>query len=215
MSFMSALAGPGFGYSEGLNSLNALQKSAIPTGMDATGRALGYDQALLSGDPAAMATAIAPETNAVAGQTEQAKKAISSEGTSRGGGVNAELQKTADLPTKTAVDTITALQPKAAAATAGIGGGLTSAGESAAGTESGTALSKYQTELPAAISTTEKVAGAAAGLAGGGASPTNPAAAAGPAPEDTLSSLIPSQIPEDGSGGDTWAALASQFGGAV
>jgi hypothetical protein len=128
-----------FGLTQGQHALDALQKAAIPQGMEATGRAQAYDQALLSGDPAAEAAAIAPAVNASAATAEQAKKQVSSEGTARGGGVNAALQASADLPTKTAVDTITALQPGAAANLTNLGAGLTATGVGAAGTEAGIA----------------------------------------------------------------------------
>ena len=210
MSFFKSLFSSPFGLSQGQNALNALQKSAIPQGMEATGRALGYDEALLSGDPTAEAAAIEPEMNASAAQTEQAKKQISSEGTARGGGINAALQKTADLPTKTAVDTITALQPGAAAATAGIGEGLTRAGESAAGTEVSNALQQHAQDLGATFDTLSMLKPS---------TPTGlPSGAPNPVPEEPAP--IPSQIPQiptdaEGypTGGDTESALTSQFGG--
>jgi len=102
------------------------------------------------------------------------------------------LQKTADLPTKTAVDTITALQPGAAAATAGIGAGLTRTGESAAGTEVSNALQQHAQDLGATFDTLSLLKPSTpTGLPSGA---PNPAAAAGPVPEEPAP--IPSQIPE-------------------
>ena len=47
---MSFIFSP-YGEQSSAHSLDALQKSAIPSGEEATGKALTYDEGLLSGNP--------------------------------------------------------------------------------------------------------------------------------------------------------------------
>jgi hypothetical protein len=112
--------------------LNQEAKSATAAGESAVGDSLAYYKKLLSGDPAAQASAIAPVTNAVAGQQQQQKQALSSEGTARGGGVNAAVQQTGDAASKAAVDALTSLAPGAAGQEASVGGATAGRGLGAA-----------------------------------------------------------------------------------
>lgn len=129
-----------FGLEQGQHALDALQKSAIPAGEEATGRGTAYDLALLSGDPAAQAAATAPQVNAASGAAEAERRRIASEGTARGGGVNAALQEATSTPAKTEIDVLTALQPGAAGRLESTGLAQTGIGAEAASTETSNAL---------------------------------------------------------------------------
>ena len=122
-------------------------QSAVPAGESAVGDSLAYYKKLMSGDPAAQASAIAPVTNAVAGQQQQQKQALSSEGTARGGGTNAATQQTGDAASKAATDALTALMPGAASAEASIGGATAGRGLQAASNLGSLAEEERRTNL--------------------------------------------------------------------
>jgi hypothetical protein len=128
-------------------TLGPLAKSATETGQSGVGDAMSYFKGLLSGNPTAQAAAAAPATNAVSGQNESERRRLSSEGTSRGGGVNAALQGNSDAATKASVDALTALQPQAASAEGSLGLSETGVGLSSAGTLGGLAESERRTNL--------------------------------------------------------------------
>lgn len=79
---------------------NLLEKGGKITdaGLADTDKALKYFSDIMSGSPTAVLSASAPEINAIAGQTDAAKKSVVNAG-DRSGGTNAKLQ---DLSTGTA-----------------------------------------------------------------------------------------------------------------
>ena len=122
-------------------------QSAVSTGNAAQGDALSYFKNLTSGNPNAQAAAVAPQTNAVSAQNEAERRHLASEGTSRGGGVNAAQQGSADAATKASVDALTALQPQAATAEGSLGGAITGQGLQAASEQGSLATSARNTDL--------------------------------------------------------------------
>ena len=156
--------GSPFGLKQGQHTLDDLAKSAIPEGMDATGRALDYNLALLSGDKAARDAAIAPEVNAASAQAATARRQLASQGTARGGGTNALTLAAEDIPTKTTVDALTALQPGAASSLGSLGSNLVGVGEHAATAEAGNALQQRQQNISATGAGLGAIGGVLAGI---------------------------------------------------
>jgi hypothetical protein len=151
-------------------TLGPAAESAIPQGLSAEGDALSYFRGITSGNRQLEAEAAAPAVNAVSAQNEAEKQRLSSEGTGRGGGVNAAQQATGDAATKASVDVLTNLAPQAATAEAGIGGAVTGQGLSAASEQGSLATTARATDL--AHQTAEgadvgKLASAALGVGGG------------------------------------------------
>ena len=111
--------------------LSSAATSELGAGASATGQAQDYYSKILQGGTAAQ-QAIAPQLNTASTQQAQQKSQLASEGTSRGGGVNAATQQAGDTATKTSVDALTNLMPQAAAGEASLGTAETSAGLNAA-----------------------------------------------------------------------------------
>lgn len=115
-------------------NLSNLATGERMAGTEDTGLASRHAANLLSGDPTAVASAVAPTTNAVAAQAAAAGRQRAATGTSRGGGGNTQDQQTSDLisgATQTAINTAV---PGAATTLGSLG--TTQAGQaaSAAGT---------------------------------------------------------------------------------
>lgn len=66
-------------------TLSRTAPGLLGAGSSATGRASDYFSKILSGDPNAVAAAIAPEANTIATQQDQARKALTMEGNRTGG----------------------------------------------------------------------------------------------------------------------------------
>ena len=163
-------------------TLGPLAKSATSAGQAGVGDAMSYARSLLHGDQAAKEAAIAPVTNAAEQQQEQRRRLLSSEGTARGGGVNAAEQAGADLGTKTSVDALTSLLPQAARESGQLGLAETGQGLQA-GQQLGTlAEAERRTNLAHQAAEGSDLAKAIGGVAGAFAPvPAAPAAAAAPA----------------------------------
>ena len=153
MSFFKSLFGVPGTLNQSNRELGHLAESAIPEGEAATERAGKFYGDIVSGNRQRQAEAIAPEVNrATAGATAQRNR-LSTEGTSRGGGSTPFLLAAEAAPTATAVDTLTALQPAAAAGEAGVGHTLLGAGEGAASKLGSQALTQYGQQLQAVFDT--------------------------------------------------------------
>ena len=101
-------------------------------GAQDTGQASKYYSSILSGNPAAVNAAAAPEINAITGQANQQKKELANFGNRSGGKVAAGQNISAG--TRGAIaDTIAGQRSGAAGAKAGIGAGETSAGTASTG----------------------------------------------------------------------------------
>lgn len=114
--------------------LSSLATGEASSGTAATGAAQAYDTKLLSGDRAAVESAVAPTTNAVASQQAAAGRQRAATGTSRGGGTNAQDQQSSDLISSATQTAINAAAPGAAASLGALGTTQTGQSISAAGT---------------------------------------------------------------------------------
>lgn len=72
------------------SQLGALAGYSSNTGQNATNADVGYQQGILSGDPAQVAKTLAPEIQTLQGQAQQNKNTVSQFG-NRGGGMNAVM----------------------------------------------------------------------------------------------------------------------------
>jgi hypothetical protein len=113
--------------------LSSLATGEKAGGVEATGQAQRYSSALLSGNPTAVAGAVAPTTDAVAAQTAAAGRQRAATGTSRGGGTNAQDQQSSDLISSATQTAINTQVPGAAANLGSLGTTQTEQSISAAG----------------------------------------------------------------------------------
>src|SRR5271170_2574157 len=79
-----------------MGNLKSLAAGEAGEGAEGVDASMKFFQSILSGNPTAVASAVAPTTNAVAAQNAAQNRNIAATGTSRGGGTNAEQQKTSD-----------------------------------------------------------------------------------------------------------------------
>jgi hypothetical protein len=123
----------GFGkMSDVYNTMRTLGGSLTSAGATDTGAASKYYSSLLSGNPAAVSAATAPETNAITSEASQQKKQMSEFGNRTGGKVAAAQDITSG--TRGAIaDTIAKERSGAAGGLAKIGAGETGAGLGAEG----------------------------------------------------------------------------------
>lgn len=114
--------------------LNATQAQQSEAGGADTGAASRYYQALLSGNPTAIAAATQPIANATAQQTQQQRQAIVANGGARTGGTNATTQNLNGNADATTADAVSRAQNGAAAPLASLGSEETGKGLQAAST---------------------------------------------------------------------------------
>lgn len=112
-----------------LKSIGTQQTEA---GGSDTGAASRYYQALLSGNPTAIASATQPIANATAAQTDAQRQAIVANGGARTGGTNAGTQTATTTADAATADAVSRVQGGAAAPLASIGEAETGKGLSAA-----------------------------------------------------------------------------------
>src|SRR5271170_3505176 len=93
-----------------MGNLKSLAAGEAGEGAEGVDASMKFFQSILSGNPTAVASAVAPTTNAVAAQNRN----IAATGTSRGGGTNAEQQKTSDKAGAASLDAVQKLFPDAA-----------------------------------------------------------------------------------------------------
>jgi len=118
---------------DAMGDLKNLASTEAGAGADAEGQAQKYVTSILSGNPAAVASAVAPVTNAVASQKAAQGRQENATGTARTGGTNASDQQTGDAAIKATSDAISSAIPSAASSAASLGTSLLGqAGSSAA-----------------------------------------------------------------------------------
>jgi hypothetical protein len=174
--------------------LNPAAKSATEEGLSAQGQALKHAEDIAGGNRQAQQEAIAPIENTASAQQQAERRRLESEGTSRGGGVNAAQQAGANRATQTAVNALTSLLPQATAQEAGIGGALTGEGLRAASELDTAAEAERRTNLAhqaAEGSDVAKGIGAVAGGFGGGAAAAPNAGLSGQAITGAASTVDP------------------------
>ena len=132
---------------QGFKGLSNLFNWAIPTGEEATGKAIGYQENLLSGNRTARRAAVAPEINAATATSDAAKRQQATSGTARGGGTaGVNQQRSTDLMAK--VDNLLfGVAPEAAGALGAMGTNTLNTGEATAANLSGQAASSRQTSF--------------------------------------------------------------------
>ena len=128
-------------------TLGPAAATAIPEGITSEEDALKYFRGLRSGNRQLQAEAAAPAVNAISAQNEAEKQRLASEGTGRGGGVNAAQQQTQDAATKASVDVLTNLAPQAAREEASVGGAVTGQGLQAASEQGNLSEAERRTNL--------------------------------------------------------------------
>jgi hypothetical protein len=109
-------------------------------GISDTGKASRYYSSILSGNPAAVMQAAAPEINTIGKQADQQKKEIANFG-NRTGGTNEISQNISTAKRGQIADVISGKRGEAAGAESGIGAGETSAGIGASTAAAQTATS--------------------------------------------------------------------------
>jgi len=118
------------GYGDLNKSFASLSKAGTnltSAGESDTGKASRYYSAILSGNPAAVMQAAAPEINAIGKQSDAQKKDIANFG-NRTGGTNQTSQAISTTNRGQVADVISGKRDTAAGAEAGIGAGETGAG---------------------------------------------------------------------------------------
>lgn len=109
------------------DTLSKAGKSNMSAGASDTGKASNYYSAILSGNPAAVMSAAAPEVNAIGKEADAQKKDIANFG-NRTGGTNQITQAMDTTKRGQVADVISGKRGEAAGAEARIGAGETSAG---------------------------------------------------------------------------------------
>lgn len=120
-----------------LDALGNLKNQAATTGAegaDATSAAMKYFHSILGGSPTAVQAAVAPQTNAVAGQAAAQGRQAAATGTSRGGGTNTLQQQLSDIVQGKTQDAINTAVPGAASSLGSLGSTATGQSISASGT---------------------------------------------------------------------------------
>jgi hypothetical protein len=129
---------------DSLGDLRDLASTEKSSGADAEGASQAYFTKLLSGNPTAVASAVAPTTNAVASQQAARGREESAMGTSRTGGTNAGNQQTADKVSEATQTAINSAVPGAASNLANLGTTLLGQAGSDASSLGGLADSAHQ-----------------------------------------------------------------------
>jgi hypothetical protein len=111
-----------------ISQLSQTGKTTTSAGATDTGAASKYFSDIVSGDPAKVMAAAAPEVNAIKGQATQQKKQIANLGGNRTGGTNAVSQDVSTNARGQIADVIAKQRTGAAGEIGKIGAGETSAG---------------------------------------------------------------------------------------
>lgn len=135
-------------------------KALADKGVADTDKSLKYFSDIMSGNPTAVLGAAAPEINAIAGQTDTAKKTLANNG-DRTGGTNAKMQDLSAGTTGMTADLLQKARRDAAGSVASIGESKTRSGF----TELGAGLSSEATSV-GATEGAGSAAGSLASLAG-------------------------------------------------
>jgi hypothetical protein len=114
-----------------ISQLQQTGKSTTAAGASDTGAASKYFSDIVSGDPAKVMAAAAPEVNAIKGQATQQKKEIANLGGNRTGGTNAITQDITTNARGQIADVIAKQRGGAAGELGKIGAGETNAGTGA------------------------------------------------------------------------------------
>ena len=118
---------------QGFGDLSNLFNFGMASGANETGQSQGllgqagsYYSSLLSGDRTATLGAVAPTVNAANATTDATKRAISSSGTARGGGVNATTQTLEDQKRASIDNAVNSAKAGAAGGATAVGGTMAS-----------------------------------------------------------------------------------------